>query len=89
MNFSSQQLIRPHIEKYALENINEAWQQMITNQARFRVVSSNKSVVFDSFVTRLLLAGQVTGSRPYCNPARTLSCLLSGISTVSDIVTFR
>jgi propanol-preferring alcohol dehydrogenase len=38
MNFSAQQSIRPHIEKYALENINEAWQQMITNQARFRVV---------------------------------------------------
>jgi propanol-preferring alcohol dehydrogenase len=38
MNFSAQQAIRPHIEKYALENINEAWQQMITNQARFRVV---------------------------------------------------
>ncbi len=38
MNFSAQQLIRPHIEKYALENINEAWDQMITNKARFRVV---------------------------------------------------
>jgi propanol-preferring alcohol dehydrogenase len=38
MNFSAQQAIRPQIEKYPLENINEAWQQMITNQARFRVV---------------------------------------------------
>lgn len=38
MNFSAQQAIRPHIETYALEHINDAWEQMINNRARFRVV---------------------------------------------------
>ena len=38
MQFSAHAGIRPMIEKYPLEKANEAFQQMITGKARFRVV---------------------------------------------------
>jgi len=38
MNFSALRGIRPMIETFPLEKANEAYQRMITNKARFRVV---------------------------------------------------
>lgn len=38
MQFSSAQDVRAHIETFPLERINEAWETMINNRARFRVV---------------------------------------------------
>jgi D-arabinose 1-dehydrogenase-like Zn-dependent alcohol dehydrogenase len=38
MDFSSAQDIRAQIETFPLERINEAWDRMIRNEARFRVV---------------------------------------------------
>ncbi len=38
MQFSADQLVKAHIERYPLSRINEAWQQMVSNKARFRVV---------------------------------------------------
>lgn len=38
MAFSAAQDIRPSIEKFSLQDINKAWDRMISNQARFRVV---------------------------------------------------
>lgn len=38
MKFSNAQDVRAHIETFPLERINEAWETMINNRARFRVV---------------------------------------------------
>ena len=38
MQFSALTGVRPMIEKFLLEKANEAYQQMITGKARFRVV---------------------------------------------------
>ncbi|ARN75160.1 alcohol dehydrogenase [Oceanicoccus sagamiensis] len=38
MKFSAEQAVKAHIERYALSDINQAWEQMISNKARFRVV---------------------------------------------------
>jgi D-arabinose 1-dehydrogenase-like Zn-dependent alcohol dehydrogenase len=38
LRFSSLTGVRPMIEKYPLEKVNEAFEQMISGQARFRAV---------------------------------------------------
>jgi alcohol dehydrogenase/propanol-preferring alcohol dehydrogenase len=38
MRFSAEQAVQAHVESYPLVSINEAWQRMVSNQARFRVV---------------------------------------------------
>jgi len=38
LRFSARSGVRPMIEKYPLEQVNEAYEQMISGRARFRVV---------------------------------------------------
>jgi D-arabinose 1-dehydrogenase-like Zn-dependent alcohol dehydrogenase len=38
LNFSVLRSVLPRVELYPLEKVNEAYERMISNQARFRVV---------------------------------------------------